>query len=1105
MLDEGKGLSTEAQQYDIRSLINELRVQVDRWRQLRNPNDWRVTPETRRLLQHWRTHTFSGIRPFFCQIEAVETVIWLTEVAPELGKDGRKFLDHLNAVSREANPELLRLALKLATGAGKTTVMAMIIAWQTINAVRHPSSKRFTRGFLLVTPGITIRDRLQVLQPNDPYAYYAERELVPSDMVAELLKAKIVITNYHAFKLRERLEISKGGRALLQGRGPALQTLETEGQMLQRVIPELMGMKQILVLNDEAHHCYREKPPSEEELALKGDERKEAEANKEAARMWISGLEAVNRKLGLARVLDLSATPFFLSGSGYVEGTLFPWTMSDFSLMDAIECGIVKLPRVPVADNIPEAKVPIYRELWSHIAPKMPKKGRGKGGELDPLLIPTELQTALEALYGHYAKTFSEWADTPGVDVPPCFIVVCNNTATSKLVYDYISGFHRTLGDDSTQLEQGRLALFRNFDEHGNAYARPRTLLIDSEQLESGDALEDQELIDFRAFPRRVEVEFPSAKLFRPWPVTNGGERVNQMDPVSFRGLLVKPPKGRVWSHTSRTSGSALSGMNRLLVADRLLLSKTALDFKRYLADFPYKSISNWWDGFGGASDQVYVVQTNERVVERCLLLATDPGDLVLDPTCGSGTTATVAEQWGRRWITMDTSRVALALSRARIMGSRYPSFLLADSREGQMKEGEASRNIPSSQPTFGNVRSGFVYRRSAYITSGAIANNAEIDVIWETWQATLEPLRATLNTSLKQQWEEWEIPRDADAKWQSSARDTHAKWWEARIARQREIDASIAAKADTEYLFDKPYEDKRKVRVAGPFTVESLSPHRMLGVDEHDEIIDRVMERKTGYAVVRDFPSMILENLKTAGVQQAAKADKIEFTSLTPWPGDLVCADGRYMEAGVEKRAAIFIGPEFGTVSRPDLVQAARESADSRFDVLIACAFNFEAHATEFAKLGKVPVLKARMNADLHMAEDLKQTNKANLFVVFGEPDITIIPAERGRVRVKVNGVDVFDPSTGTVRSDGADGIACWFIDTDYNEESFFVRHAYFLGANDPYKALKTTLKAEVNQEAWETLHSDTSRAFDKPKSGRIAVKVINHLGDEVMKVFRV
>ncbi len=430
-MDEGRGLTSESQQYDIRSLINELRIQVDRWRELRNPDHWRVTPETRRLLQHWRTHNFSGVRPFFCQIEAVETVIWLTEVAPELGKDGKRFLDHLNAVNREANPELLRLALKLATGAGKTTVMAMLISWQTINAVRHPSSKRFTRGFLVVTPGITIKDRLRVLQPNDPDAYYASRELVPSDMVGELTKARIIITNYHAFKLRERLEISKGGRALLRGHGPELHTLESEGQMLQRVMPELMGMKNILVLNDEAHHCYREKPESDEELALKGDERKEAEANKEAARLWISGLEAVNRKLGLARVIDLSATPFFLSGSGYIEGTLFPWTMCDFSLMDAIECGIVKLPRVPVADNIPEAETPVFRDLWSHISAKMPKKGRGKGGELDPLLLPTALQTALEALYGHYAKTFGEWRDTQGIDVPPCFFVVCNNTATS--------------------------------------------------------------------------------------------------------------------------------------------------------------------------------------------------------------------------------------------------------------------------------------------------------------------------------------------------------------------------------------------------------------------------------------------------------------------------------------------------------------------------------------------------------------------------------------------------------------------------------------------------------------------------------------------------
>jgi len=489
--------------------------------------------------------------------------------------------------------------------------------------------------------------------------------------------------------------------------------------------------------------------------------------------------------------------------------------------------------------------------------------------------------------------------------------------------------------------------------------------------------------------------------------------------------------------------------------------------------------------------------------------MTTDPGDLVLDPTCGSGTTAYVAEQWGRRWITIDTSRVALALARARIMGARYPYYLLADSREGQLKEAEVTRTAPSSQPTRGSIRHGFVYERVPHITLKSIANNAEIDVIWDKWQATLEPLRDRLNTALKKQWQEWEIPRKADAKWPDAAKKLHADWWQARIARQKEIDTSIAAKAEFEYLYDKPYPDNRKVRVAGPFTVESLSPHRVLGVDENDELIDPASEPGAEYAARQTFPQMILENLRTAGLQQAHKDARIAFTALTPWPGDLVAAEGRYMEgegaAAVERRAAIFIGPEFGTVTRPDLVVAAREAGDAGFDVLIACAFNYEAHATEFSKLGRIPVLKARMNADLHMAEDLKNTGKGNLFVIFGEPDITLLPAEGGRVRVKVNGVDVFHPSTGEVRSDGPDGIACWFIDTDYNEESFFVRHAYFLGANDPYGALKTTLKAEIDEEAWATLHSDTSRAFDKPTSGRIAVKVINHLGDEVMKVFRV
>ena len=491
VFDEGKGLSTKEQEYDPTSIINEVRQNVDSWRSLPNPNQWQVTPETARLLQHWRHHEFGGVRPFFCQLEAVETAIWLTEVAPQ-HKNGKRLLDHLASANKDANPELMRLALKLATGAGKTTVMAMIIAWQTVNAARRPTSKQFTRGFLICAPGLTIKDRLRVLQPNDPDSYYASRELVPNDMLDAVKRAKIVITNYHAFKLRERIELSKGGRQLLQGRtGEAPNTLETEGQMLQRVMPDLMGLKNILAINDEAHHCYREKPQEPDDEALKGDEKKEAEKNNEAARLWISGLEAVNRELGLARVFDLSATPFFLQGSGYAEGTLFPWTMSDFSLMDAIECGIVKLPRVPVAENIPGSEMPMFRDLWENIRKDMPKKGRGQGEELDPLKLPTRLQTALLALYGHYAKTFKLWQDK-GIKVPPCFIIVCQNTAISKLVYDFISGFFRKNEDGTTTFVNGRLPLFQNFDETtGNPLACPNTLLIDSEQLEAGDALDD--------------------------------------------------------------------------------------------------------------------------------------------------------------------------------------------------------------------------------------------------------------------------------------------------------------------------------------------------------------------------------------------------------------------------------------------------------------------------------------------------------------------------------------------------------------------------------------------------------------------------------------
>jgi len=762
-------------------------------------------------------------------------------------------------------------------------------------------------------------------------------------------------------------------------------------------------------------------------------------------------------------------------------------------------------------------------------------------------------------------------------------------------------------------------------------------------------------------------------ELFRTAGLTSqsGGEKSSFV--VRFEGESLSPSRGSFW----KTNEGGIRTLGR---ANRLLAVGNTLTYARFQRDFRARAFTAWWDDTiqsTFATQNIYVVQTYTKVVQRCLMMATDPGDLVLDPTCGSGTTAYVAEQWGRRWITIDTSRVALALARARIMGARYPYYLLSDSIDGQRKEAEVTHTTPSSHPTRGDIRHGFVYERVPHITLKSIANNAEIDVIWEKYEQRLAPLRGQLSVASgqKKTLEEWEIPREMPSNWSLTTQPLLTAFWEQRITRQKEIDASIAAKAEFEYLYDKPYDDKKKVRVAGPFTVESLSPHRVLTVGADDELVESgqclvASEKKTDYKAQvtnhesPDFALMILENLKTAGVQQAHKEDKIIFTSLTPWPGDLVCAEGRYEEnpspqpspqkgegAKGEKRAAIFIGPEFGTVSRPDLVAAAREAGDAGFDVLITCAFNYDAHSSEFNKLGRIPVLKARMNADLHMADDLKNTGKGNLFVIFGEPDVEVVSGlwlvtkdgrmvahydsvkelsglgsleEINRVgrenlsqlkelstgreiradkpdsagsgfsssehrggsgedgnrrisseskrserfvgrggniadsggsssglagsdnagtigrssgdqqdarrtkalsaiktlnpsdfplslttshysQVTVHGVDVFHPNTGEVRSDGAEGIACWFIDTDYNEESFFVRHAYFLGANDPYKALKTTLKAEINEDAWATLNSDTSRPFDKPKTGRIAVKVINHLGDEVMKVFRV
>jgi adenine-specific DNA-methyltransferase len=591
----------------------------------------------------------------------------------------------------------------------------------------------------------------------------------------------------------------------------------------------------------------------------------------------------------------------------------------------------------------------------------------------------------------------------------------------------------------------------------------------------------------------------PGERLLRYDKLTSSGYTASCFYDYEFQGKKVLAQK-KSWATNA-------SGMGVLIRAGRLAYSPGGAlpNYLRFLDDFSAKPLFNLWDEFQGAKDLIYVVQTNTGIVERCLLMATDPGDLVLDPTCGSGTTAFVAEQWGRRWITIDTSRVALALARSRIMGARYPYYLLADSYEGQIKEAEITRTAPSPRPTQGNIRQGFVYERVPHITLKSIANNAEIDVIWNKWQEILEPLREKLNSGAKQRWSEWEIPVAAETAWPPEVKKLHADWLNARSQRQQEVDRSIAAKAENEMLYDKPAIDTKVVRVAGPFTVESLSPHRMLGVDADGELINNNMQGKSEHEARQSFAQMVLDNLRVSGVQQAHKADRMNFTALNAWPGEMVCAEGRYEDESGERRAAVFIGPEFGTVQRADLAEAAREAAEGGFDVLVACAFNYEAQAADFSKLGALPVLKARMNADLHMAGDLKETKAANLFVVFGEPDIDVITEQDGRIKVQVKGVDVFKPQSGQVESSGKDGIACWFIDTDYNEESFFVRHAYFLGVNDPYSALKNSLKAEINEEAWDTLRSDISRPFEKPTTGRIAVKVINNLGDEVMKVYKV
>ena len=632
--------------------------------------------------------------------------------------------------------------------------------------------------------------------------------------------------------------------------------------------------------------------------------------------------------------------------------------------------------------------------------------------------------------------------------------------------------------------------------------------------------------------------------------LTSQGASAHTQQLFLFAGERWNPPKGLHWKTT-------VSGLDRLAKVGRVIKEGRSIRYVRFLDDFAIAPRTNVWLDVGGVQSRtdpkVYVVQTATEAVKRCLLMTTDPGDLILDPTCGSGTSAYVAEQWGRRWITIDTSRVSLALARARVMGARFPYYLLTDSCDGQLKEAEVACKAPSKYVTYGDIRQGFVYERVPHITLKSIANNAEIDIICERLQPAVETALDGVNQSLRGHATpyrinagarrgfdirfdadavdttlpsgevvatnallEWEIPRDTPDDWPEAVADPLARFWEARIALQREIDASIAAHADFEPLYDKPYEDKSKVRVAGPFTVESLTPHRIVetgpmtvGSPSGDQVEEGrgeyTFDKRITSTPAYDFTTVILEQLRSAGVQQVDKQSKIDFSSLTGWPGKYVCAEGRYSEGDEERRAGIMIGPEHGTVGRTDLVAAAREAGDAGFDVLIGCAFNYDAQSTDTNKLGRLPILKARMNADLHMSTDLKKTKGGNLFVIFGEPDIDILPAPEDRMQVKIKGVDLFDPRTGEVRSSEAADLACWFIDTNYNMESFFVRHAYFLGANDPYKALKTTLKAEIDEEAWQSLRSDTSRPFKKPDSGRIAVKAINHLGDEVMKVIDV
>lgn len=578
--------------------------------------------------------------------------------------------------------------------------------------------------------------------------------------------------------------------------------------------------------------------------------------------------------------------------------------------------------------------------------------------------------------------------------------------------------------------------------------------------------------------------------------------------PFKLSGQKFNPASNKHWKIHYPT------GMERLVKANRLIIQGTKIRHKLYLNDYPLYKISDvWTDTAGFSGKRIYVVETRPKIIQRCILMTTDPGDLVLDPTCGAGTTAYVAEQWGRRWITNDTSRVSLTLARARLMGAHYDYYLLNDSPEGAKKEFEIS-GIDNRKEAYGHdTKGGFVLERVPHITLGDIANNTEIDDIWDKCQETLEPLRQELNQATGNSFEEWEIPREADANWSDNIKAIHAKWWEARIARQTEIDASIARNAKMEYLHDKPYKQSGTLRVTGPFTVESLSPYRVVPTTADDavlmgDIMEEMGQERPASQIQGEtrFQDIVFEQLRKNGVQNTKKGERLTFTTLEPWAmSEHIQFEGRYLENETEKKVAICIGPEYGTVTRSLLVHAARDAADY-FDLLVVLGFAFEAYADDDnVNIGRIPVMLARMNNDLHMGDKLKAGKSGNLFVVFGEPDIDLRERDDGDYEVEIKGIDIFDPTTGEVTSHETDDIACWFIDTDYNGDAFFVRHAYFSGGHDPYDKLRRALKAEIDPSAWDNIYTTTSRPFPKPETGQIAVKAINDYGDEVLRVFKI